>query len=129
MNRIKSLAMLKMEKNFIAHNEKGYQRMPYIDWPIFNDESPDKTLPGFVNREYKELIEALYNLWTWRRYWDGTDGYGPKLDFWRHSDYASIDRTRFMVDLKSVMLEIADVQNTLDYLFEALLNLYIEARP
>jgi NTP pyrophosphatase (non-canonical NTP hydrolase) len=31
---IKSLAMLKMEKNFIAYVEKGYPRQPYIQYPI-----------------------------------------------------------------------------------------------
>lgn len=32
---IHSLAMLKMEKNFIAHIEKKYPRQPYKEYPSF----------------------------------------------------------------------------------------------
>ena len=31
---IHSLAMLKMEKNFIAHNEKEYPRQPYLKYSL-----------------------------------------------------------------------------------------------
>ena len=49
---ITSLAMLKMEKNFIAHNEKGYSRQPYKDFKLYD-------CMMFVRREMKELNEAF----------------------------------------------------------------------
>lgn len=50
--RIKSLAMMKMEKNFIAVIEKGYPRQPYKEYPF-----------GFwvsrLEQELKELKDAF----------------------------------------------------------------------
>ena len=50
--KIKSLAMMKMEKNFIAHNQKGYPRKPYNTYSLAD-------CFGFVEREMKELDEAV----------------------------------------------------------------------
>ena len=50
---IKTLAMLKMEKNFIAVIEKGYPRQPY------NSEIQDvKFLINHIGDEVKELLDA-----------------------------------------------------------------------
>ncbi|MGD0071387.1 MAG: hypothetical protein ABSB71_07925 [Candidatus Bathyarchaeia archaeon] len=51
---IRSLAMLKMEKNFIAHCDKGYPRQPYKD---FNQ--PTSFLISRMDDELKELKEAF----------------------------------------------------------------------
>lgn len=45
---VKSLAMRKMEKNFIAVNEKGYPRSPYAEYDI-------KFLLNRIFDEYAEL--------------------------------------------------------------------------
>lgn len=45
---INSLAMLKMEKNFIAHIEKRYPRQPYR-----------KLLPSYLLKRIKEEVEEL----------------------------------------------------------------------
>lgn len=47
--KIKTLAMIKMEKNFIAHNEKGYPRQPYEHF----------TIEKFLDRIEEELEEAI----------------------------------------------------------------------
>lgn len=50
-----SLAMLKMEKNFIAVLEKKYPRKPYVEYaliPLYNR----------LVEESKELKEAIYDL-------------------------------------------------------------------
>jgi hypothetical protein len=49
---IKSLAMLKMEKNFIAYCEKKYPRQPY-------KELPPSYLIQRIEEEVKELKEAF----------------------------------------------------------------------
>lgn len=48
----KSLAMLKMEKNFVAHIEKKYPRQPYKDYPM-------KFLFKRLQDEVAELRDAL----------------------------------------------------------------------
>lgn len=52
LKEIKSLAMMKMEKNFIAYVEKGYPRQPYREYPF-----------GFwikrLEQELKELKQAF----------------------------------------------------------------------
>ena len=88
MNEIKSLAMMKMEKNFIAHNEKGYPRQPYNIYSLADCFS-------FVEREMKELDLAVGQYYASR----GT----PKF-----SEESLVD----------ILHEIADVSNCLDYLFE-----------
>jgi NTP pyrophosphatase (non-canonical NTP hydrolase) len=45
---IKTLAMLKMEKNFIAHIEKGYPRQPY---------DSDQSVSFLIGRIHDELNE------------------------------------------------------------------------
>ena len=94
LNRILSLAMLKMEKNFVAHNEKGYPRHPYSSYPLFSPD--DMNLIAFVSREMGELTLET----------DELQEYLTKDQFYK------------------VMLEVADVSNTLDYLFERLLENY-----
>lgn len=52
LSGIKSLAMLKMEKNFIAYCEKKYPRQPY-------KELPPTYLIQRIEDEVKELKEAF----------------------------------------------------------------------
>ncbi|MCK4829244.1 hypothetical protein KA005_76680 [bacterium] len=103
---ILSLSMLKMEKNFIAVIDKDYSRKPYQEYPIYEPQFEGAlaipkplTLMGFVKREYNELEFTV--------------------------DWA-IYRQRPMTqeNLMKAMLEVADVSNTLDYLFEGLLSEY-----
>ena len=100
--------MLKMEKNFIAHNDKGYTRQPYNEYPIYdiqwyNDgngiqaKPSDESLMGFVLREMNELEFACQ--WAFGRC--------------SHPD---------LENRLAVLHEIADVSNTLDYLYEAVLR-------
>jgi len=85
---ITSLAMLKMEKNFIAHNEKGYPRQPYKQYSLAD-------CFGFVKREVDELELAV------RQYYQIM----PNKHF----------EDELLVSIRN---EIADVSNCLDYLFE-----------
>ena len=94
--------MIKMEKNFIAHNEKGYERYPYECYPIYNDEDPRMSLIGFINREVAELNEAVEDMTF------GRPGF---------------DLRQLIIDARK---EIGDVSNTLDYLDEALLRMLVE---
>jgi len=107
---ILSLAMLKMEKNFIAVIDKGYQRMPYQDWPISNKDNKWNTLIGFVEREMDELNVALRILETHKRA--------------KTRGIEVIDNKMVIEQVYKSMLEVADVSNTLDYLFEGLLEEY-----
>ena len=96
----KTLAMMKMEKNFIAVIEKKYPRKPYEEYSIID-------CIGFVKREHRELriaIEALERLKVAKRLKIESDENMPDL-------------------IISAMWEVADVSNTLDYLFEGLLML------
>ena len=86
---IKSLAMMKMEKNFIAHNEKGYPRQPYNIYSLSDCFS-------FVEREMKELQETVRNYYRYKDELPSTNSYR----------------------LMEIRHEIADVSNCLDYLFE-----------
>ncbi len=52
MKQPKSLAMIKMEKNFIAHIEKNYPRQPYLIYSI-------PFLFKRLDDELKELKQAL----------------------------------------------------------------------
>lgn len=52
MKKIKTLAMLKMEKNFVAHIEKKYPRQPYLKAGAWYFLERIKT-------ETEELTEAL----------------------------------------------------------------------
>lgn len=95
MSRILSLAMIKMEKNFVAHIDKDYPRRPHSEYPIFSNGKSN--LLAFVLREMDELTREMYSI--------RNDGFGKEK-------------------LYSIMLEVADVSNTLDYLFEGLLAEY-----
>lgn len=108
---ILSLAMLKMEKNFIAVIDKGYQRMPYQDWPISNRDDTWNSLIGFVEREMDELNVALKILEAHMR---TRAKRGNEI----------IDDKMISEQAYKAMLEVADVSNTLDYLFEGLLKEY-----
>ena len=94
--KIKSLAMMKMEKNFIAHNEKGYPRQPYNQYSLADCFS-------FVEREMKELELSV------RQYYAS-----------RHTEKFSKE------SLIEIRHEIADVSNCLDYLFEKTMIVYVE---
>jgi len=78
LKRIKSLAMLKMEKNFIAHLSKDYPRNPY-------EQFTTVFLFKRLREEMRELRDAL-------------------------------DKN----DLREAMLEVADLSNLCDFLFERL---------
>lgn len=55
---IKTLAMLKLEKNLIAVIEKGYARRPYDTYSI-------NELADFIKREYYELdLELSQKSWN-----------------------------------------------------------------
>lgn len=107
---IKSLAMAKMEKNFVAVNDKGYTRQPYDEYPVYGlrlmkDGVPTpshESLMGFVMREVEELDYACY--WAF-----------------------AVDRDVTPDDVLAVLHEIADVSNTLDFLYEAVLRELIRA--
>ena len=105
-----SLSMMKMEKNFIAHIEKKYPRKPYEEFPIIDPLNPDLSLIGFVKREYKELLEALEKLERTRC--------KRELMLAKRQDISNA--------IKALMWEVADVSNTLDYLFEGLLKAHTE---
>jgi len=102
-----SLSMLKMEKNFIAVIEKNYPRQPYLEYPIYEPvferggivRAKEMSLMGFVQREMKELDFAV----EWAMY---------------------RERPIKPENLMKALKEIADVSNTLDFLFEALLEEY-----
>jgi len=50
LDEIKTLSMLKMEKNFIAHNEKGYPRQPYKE---------ERQTIGFLIQRIEEELNEL----------------------------------------------------------------------
>lgn len=96
-----SLPMLKMEKNFIAHIEKKYPRKPYEIYPL-------EDLIAFVGRELKELEESIETL-------DAT--------IYHEMGYKLVSER-----ILDSMWEVADVSNTLDYLFEKLIKTYTELK-
>lgn len=52
VNGVKTLAMIKMEKNLIAVIDKGYTRYPYKDYSV------NEMLNWFL-REVQELVNAI----------------------------------------------------------------------
>lgn len=110
MNRTLSLPMIKMEKNFVAVVEKGYPRKPYLEYPISNKEDPTRSLIGFIERELEELKVDLSILEAHKRTRE------------REGDFP--DNRMIAEQAYEAMLEVGDVSNTLDYLFEGLLNVY-----
>ena len=100
-----SLSMLKMEKNFIAHIEKNYPRKPYEEYPIFSRGKAERSLIGFVWREMRELNIAVDILKKSTTNFHRTD---------------ILSRSDIVNRIIAAMLEVADVSNTLDYLFEGL---------
>lgn len=104
---ILSLAAVKMEKNFVAYVDKNYSRRPHEMYPINDREQPHNSLIGFVRREMEELETALDILEKHKRTRE-------------HNDI--IDDDMMANQIYEAMLEVGDVSNTLDYLFEALLN-------
>ena len=101
----KTLSMMKMEKNYIAHLDKKYPRKPYEEYPIFIRGEAHKSLIGFVWREQIELNVAVDLL---------------------EKNIANFNRVKVLrpEDIRDqiikAMWEVADVSNTLDYLFEGL---------
>ena len=95
MKGVLSLAMIKLEKNFIAFLDKSYPRQPYLEYPMFSNGP--RNLFSKVLREMDELADEMYSI--------REDG------FTREKLYA-------------IMQEVADVSNTLDYLFEGVLKEY-----
>jgi len=106
-----SLSMLKMEKNFVAVIDKGYPRKPYEEYPILNPKNSVHSLIGFVTREKRELDQAIDRLKV------------KQLNYYRGFEGT---RREISDNLIAAMNEVADVSNTLDYLFEGLLNAYTE---
>lgn len=94
-----SLSMLKMEKNFVAHLEKKYSRKPYEEYDM-------TALTNFVRREYIELIAAMEKCLRYRM--------RARLD--------GSSRKVVADQIIEAMWEVADVSNTLDYLFEGLIQ-------
>ncbi len=105
----KTLAMLKLEKNFVAVVDKNYPRKPYEEYPIYDPKRPIKyggrSLIGFVNREKDELDTAIEIL---------------KKNIANINRVEILHRGDIVDSILDVMLEVADVSNTLDYLFEGL---------
>lgn len=97
---MKTLAMRKMEKNFIAVIEKEYPRYPYTVYDLWND-SNFRSLTDFVIREYVELIEAI-----------------DKARIPVHNINRVSRNELIRKRLTDVLNEIADLSNTLDYLYE-----------
>lgn len=106
--------MMKMEKNFIAVNDKGYTRQPYDEYPIYDADwynegngiqirTKPESLLGFIQREMKEL--EFITEWTFGRCSN------PFID---------------PENPIKVLHEIADVSNTLDYLYEAVFKILVE---
>ena len=101
----KTLAMMKMEKNFVAVIDKKYPRKPYEEYPIFIRGEAERSLIGFVWREMRELNISIDIL-------EQSTTSFHKTDILSRSDIVN--------RIIDAMLEIADVSNTLDYLFEGL---------
>ncbi len=101
----KTLAMLKMEKNFVAVVDKNYPRKPYEEYPIFIRGKAERSLIGFVWREMRELNIAVDILEKSTTNFHRTD---------------ILSRSDIVNRIIAAMLEVADVSNTLDYLFEGL---------
>ena len=110
MSRILSLAMLKMEKNFVAHNDKNYSRKPHQEYPISDRDDKWNSLIGFVEREMEELTTAIDILEAHKRT--------------RAKGYEIPDNRMIRDQVYESMLEVADVSNTLDFLFEGLMEAY-----
>ena len=104
-----SLAMMKMEKNFKAHVDKGYERKPWLEYPVFDKENPYMNLSWFVTREKEELDTAIELL---------------KKAIATYYRTAIVDKSIISDAVLAAMWEVADVSNTLDYLFEGLSALY-----
>ena len=101
----KTLAMLKMEKNFVAVIDKNYPRKPYDEYPIFIRGEAERSLIGFVWREMTELNVAIDLL---EKHVQNIS----RVDVLRPQDICD--------QIMAAMREVADVSNTLDYLFEGL---------
>lgn len=88
---IKTLAMLKMEKNFIAYCEKGYPRQPYDD-----AKQPIHFLIYRIGEELQELKSVYLE------------------DLTKHKPPLSKEA------ILNLQEECADISNLVDYLFEKL---------
>ena len=97
---MKTLAMMKMEKNFIAQIDKRYPRKPYEHYSL-------ASLKEKLLEEMNELNEALRDV-------DGTPiSLKPRITpLWTVSERAEL--------IERAKQECADVSNVIDYIFEAL---------
>ena len=102
-----SLSMLKMEKNFVAYLDKKYPRKPYEEYPITDSKNPTQCLIYFVTREKIELDNAVDLLLK------------NSKNFHR---VGIATRQDIRDSIITAMWEVADVSNTLDYLFEGLIK-------
>lgn len=93
----KTLAMLKMEKNFVGVVEKGYPRKPYLMFPVWKYGYTSQTLFEFFVQESNEL----------------------------HSAVVKACMTRDPKDIEEARKEVADVSNCLDFLDEGLLRMEV----
>lgn len=100
-----------MEKNFVAHLEKKYPRKPYNNYPVFDRKKPENSLLGFVWREQIELNRAVDLL---------------EKHIKNNERTGIVTITDIRDQIVESMNEIADVSNTLDYLFEGLFQAYLE---
>jgi len=98
---MKTLAMMKMEKNFVAVIEKGYPRKPYetLDLHFLRNRLMDEVI---------ELNDSLKKILTFQ----GTDMVGINPIFMETKE-----------DLENALWECADVSNIVDYIFEKLSNI------
>ena len=111
---MKSVAMMKLEKNCLGIIDKKYPRKPYLEYPIFNRDNPSLSLIGFIRREMIELEVSLDILYRHKMTVEKGNGV-----------YAEVARDVIPEAIHDAKLEIADVSNTLDYLFEGLLELEV----
>ena len=106
MNPPLTLSMLKMEKNFVAYLDKKYSRAPYLWYPVIDPCNLNMCLIGFVTREKIELDNAI-------------DLLRKNIDNFHRVDV--LKKQDIREQIIKVMWEVADVSNTLDYLFEGLI--------
>ena len=106
MNPPLTLSMLKMEKNFVAYLDKKYSRAPYLRYPVIDPCNLNMCLIGFVTREKIELDNAI-------------DLLRKNIDNFHRVDV--LKKQDIRKQIIAAMWEVADVSNTLDYLFEGLI--------
>lgn len=110
LDEIKTLAMLKMEKNFIAHNEKGYPRKPYAE-----KTQPISFLIDRIQNEKDELVASFNAL--------------VKIHVLPDELLDTTDEKDIVHILNEMREECADISNIVDYLFEKLTTKLLFVSP